>query len=538
MRSGLLILIDVKLCCAVFMLLLVSSCAQIVNPTGGPKDVTPAKVLAAFPPDQTTRFNEKKIILEFDEFIQLSNPAQQIVISPPLNEKPEFELKGKKLNILFREPLKSNTTYTINFGNAITDVHEGNITAGLTYAFSTGDYIDSFRISGNCRNAFNLSAEKDLLVGLYNNQRFTDSTIFTSKPDYFSVTDANGAFLLQNLPDSSYHIFVFKDENKNLKYDKSEVIGFDTLVYRVSDTSIRFIQLPYFTPDAFKHNQLVDTLTRYSGRATFVLYKPGNVKISHASAAKSYTITKTGKNNLDTIYCYTSDSALPASYKIEMPDTSFLVNLRKATGKPFYPFSADISRKIELGDTLWVNFSLPVSTTDTSLITLKEDTIPVKYKYGFSHEFNRFYIVYNWKPAVRYQVEIRDSAITDIYQRYNTKQVYTWTMKTLKDYAVLVLNIKNVPRYQQYLFQLWNETESDLFKEFIITADETLTFENLLPNKLKLKVIHDKNKNRRWDNGSLIDYKLPERVYYIKDLIVLRAYWDSEQVIDMAELLK
>lgn len=523
--------------CAVFMLV-VGGCAQIVNPTGGEKDVRAAVVLSTTPNNQSVRFSEKQITFVFDEFIQLTNPAQQIVFSPPLNEKPEYELQGKKLHLVLREQLRPNTTYSINFGNAITDVHEGNITSGFTYAFSTGEYIDSFRLQGICRQAFNLSTEKELLVGLYNQSRFTDSTLFTSKPDYFGITDASGNFSIQNLPDSVFHVFVFKDENKNLKYDRTELIGFDTVLYRVSDTAIKSLRLRYFTPDKFIPNQLVDTFTRYAGRASFVVYKHTGFHVKHALTDAGLTVFKPGKNDLDTFFVYTADTSLQALYTITTADTSYRISLKKTSAKPLYPLMAEWPRTVELGDTIWVRFSVPVVKADTARIVLKRDSVPVSFTYGFSAEKNMFYLVHIWNPETRYSLVVNDSAFTDMYGRYSTKTENTFTIKSIKDYAVLVLTVKHIPPDRAFIIQLWNDSETELLESYSVHTDITITHENIVPTKLKIKIIDDLNKNGKWDNGVLNTMYLPEFVYYIKEPVVLRAYWDSEQIIDMSDVLK
>jgi hypothetical protein len=121
---------------------LVCGCAQIVAPTGGQKDTRPPSVIKEVPENARAGFNANKIVIGFDEYIQLLSPEEQIVISPPLEEKPEYEISGKSLIIRFRSAPRANTTYTINFGNAIADNHEGNVLGDYRYVFSTGNSIE------------------------------------------------------------------------------------------------------------------------------------------------------------------------------------------------------------------------------------------------------------------------------------------------------------------------------------------------------------------------------------------------------------
>ena len=127
---------------------LAQRCANAVAPTGGPQDTTPPKVVEALPENQSINFTGKKIEITFDEYITLENANQNVMISPPLSEKPDIKLKNKTVVIKFKEDLAPNTTYTINFGSSIKDLHEGNLFTDYVYSFSTGDHIDTLRIAG------------------------------------------------------------------------------------------------------------------------------------------------------------------------------------------------------------------------------------------------------------------------------------------------------------------------------------------------------------------------------------------------------
>ena len=133
--------------------LLLSACANVVAPTGGAKDVTPPKVTEAVPANQGTGFNGRKIELTFDEYVTLNNANQNVIISPLLKEKPDIKLSGKTVVVKFKEDLRPNTTYTIDFGAAIKDLHEGNQLKDYVYSFSTGDHIDTLTLAGKVLNA-------------------------------------------------------------------------------------------------------------------------------------------------------------------------------------------------------------------------------------------------------------------------------------------------------------------------------------------------------------------------------------------------
>ena len=211
---------------------LAQRCANAVAPTGGPKDTTPPMVKTAVPENNSTNFNGKKIELTFDEYVTLENASQNVLISPPLATKPDIKLKNKTVVIKFKEPLAENTTYTIHFGSAIKDLREGNQFKEYVYCFSTGDYIDTLRVSGQVLNAEDKKPVEDIYVSLYAEREGLDTLPTTTIPDYITKTDKEGKFNLTGLADKRYFVFALNDANANLYFDQpNEAIAFlDTLV--------------------------------------------------------------------------------------------------------------------------------------------------------------------------------------------------------------------------------------------------------------------------------------------------------------------
>jgi len=176
-------------------ILMLTHCAQPVAPGGGPKDEQPPKVVKYEPDDFSTRFSSDKFSMTFDEFVQLDNINQKVLISPPMDKMPDFKLKGKSLVVKFNEALKENTTYTIFFGDAIVDITEKNPLKENTYIFSTGDKVDSMSMSGTVIQAVDLKPAEDVFVMLYKTNIDTipvDSLPLVAKPFYLSKTDKNG----------------------------------------------------------------------------------------------------------------------------------------------------------------------------------------------------------------------------------------------------------------------------------------------------------------------------------------------------------
>ena len=202
------------------------SCAQQGSPSGGPRDLDPPVPIETNPPNYSTRFEAKKIYITFDEYIVLDNVNQQLIVSPPMEEKPEVKLKKKTLIIEFEETLKTNTTYTFNFGDAIKDLHEGNKLQNYEYVFSTGDVLDSLSVRGILKYAENLDPPNEpLSIMLYSDLR--DSVPLTDIPLYIGRSNDSGVFCVNNLRPDIYKVFALKDANNNFLFDlPTEEIAF------------------------------------------------------------------------------------------------------------------------------------------------------------------------------------------------------------------------------------------------------------------------------------------------------------------------
>lgn len=225
-----------------FILLLVMiaySCANIGTPDGGPYDEEPPKFVGSMPELRASNSKNKKIELEFDEFIKLDKPSEKVVISPPQLEQPEVKVVGKKVVVELLDTLKEATTYTIDFSDAIVDNNEGNPMGNFSFSFSTGEVIDTMEVSGTVLEASNLEPIKGIQVGLHKD--LADSAFATKPFDRVSRTDSRGHFSIRGVAPGKYRIYALKDGNQNYFYDsKSEMIAFsDSIIIPSSIASTR-----------------------------------------------------------------------------------------------------------------------------------------------------------------------------------------------------------------------------------------------------------------------------------------------------------
>lgn len=215
------------------------ACASTGMPDGGPYDETPPKFIRATPEPNATNNKRKKVSIEFDEFIKLDKASEKVIVSPPQNEAPEVKVSGKRVLVEFFDSLKANTTYTIDFGDAIVDNNEDNPLGNFAYSFSTGESIDTLEISGTVLNAADLEPVKGIQVGIHKN---LNDTAFSKLPfDRISRTDSRGHFNVKGIAPGTYHVYALMDGNQNYRFDsKTEAIAFlDSLVVPSMEGAVR-----------------------------------------------------------------------------------------------------------------------------------------------------------------------------------------------------------------------------------------------------------------------------------------------------------
>lgn len=215
------------------------ACASTGNPDGGPYDEDPPKFVRATPAPNTKNNTRKKVSIEFDEFIKLEKASEKVIISPPQQEAPEVKTSGKRVLVNFYDSLRPNTTYTIDFGDAIVDNNEGNPLGNFAYAFATGDTIDTLQVSGTILNAADLEPIKGIQVGLHKN--LNDTAFITQPFDRISRTDSRGNFTIRGIAPGKYRIYALMDGNQNYLFDsKTEAIAFtDSLIIPTSAGAVR-----------------------------------------------------------------------------------------------------------------------------------------------------------------------------------------------------------------------------------------------------------------------------------------------------------
>lgn len=285
----------------VFLLLV--SCAKMGQPDGGWFDETPPKVIGASPADGAVNVNQKKINIYFDEFIKLDNPSEKVVVSPPQLEQPEIKGAGRRIQISLVDSLKANTTYTIDFSDAISDNNERNPMGNYTYSFSTGAAIDTMEVSGHVLESENLEPVKGILVGLYADH--ADSAFRTKPMLRVSRTDSRGRFVIKGVAPGSYRIYALQDQDGDYKFSqKSEKIAFS-----------HDIIVPSCKPDVRQDTTWVDSLHIKSiDQVDYIHFLPDNIVLrafTEPLTDRFFLKAERQKANSFTLFFSYGDSILP-----------------------------------------------------------------------------------------------------------------------------------------------------------------------------------------------------------------------------------
>ena len=361
---------------------LAQRCANAVAPTGGPKDSTPPIVVQAMPENHSVNFIGKKIEITFDEYITLENANQNVMISPPMTEKPDIKLKNKTVVIKFKEPLAANTTYSISFGSAIKDLHEGNLFKDYIYSFSTGDHIDTLAIAGKVLNAEDKKPVEDVYVSLYASDRENlDSLPLTTAPNYITKTDKEGHFRLAGLANKKYLVFAIKDVNSNLFFDlpNEEVAFLDTLVQAsclqmplppVMDSTAMdslAIQMDTLALDTLAN--LSDTIPKKTKSTTMYDQNALNLTLYMFTEVDSTQVLLEKKlieeGLLRFVFRHPAKDAVAMTPEI-LPDTFNLVTKRSAESDTiWWYFTPNVK------DSLWVHIKHDTLINDSSRYSLK-----------------------------------------------------------------------------------------------------------------------------------------------------------------------
>lgn len=579
-----------------------SSCANTRGaPTGGPKDTIPPVVLNMEPDSNAINFPvvKGKITITFDEYVQLKDPSKNIILSPPQKKRPKTSIKGKSIVVTFEEPLDSNTTYSLNFGNAIVDNNESNPLPFFTYTFSTGTTIDTMMLSGNVYDYATLLPVEGATVSLYHNAK--DSSVFNDLPAAVTKTDKWGYFVVRNIKNVPYRVYTIKDENNNNKYDPGlELVGFlDSLytpnvimekgmpqlgIYDMKDTLACMsrpseIELVMFPEKTTK--QYIRDYKRVSERGSYIKFGAPNVQIDSFSikGIKSSRVLQQLNATKDSLCFWIKDGSMiddtlfmgikylksdslnnlvPTAENLKFILPKALRNKDKSNDR-----SKQDNKEKKRKDLLELSLKATPETLDQDgfvlefpepLLVAKQDSLrftmidPKQQKFNAPYTFTRDtadlkrYIlmpVDEFKKGNEYELFIPQFAFKDIYGNTNDSTKLKVSLPNDEKLSSIAMQLTNVDT--KYIIELVNDTRDKIFRRYTVTKDSTLLFPYLKEGDYSIRITQDLNANGRLDIGDVLAGKLPEKVRLYRlpggeAIIKVGERMDIEQSVDLKEL--
>ena len=523
-----------------FAVLFFSGCAIKVAPTGGPKDVTAPKLKKTTPANLGTNFTDKKIELEFDEFVQLNDVENQLIISPMIYPKPQIKTIKKSVLIVLPDSLHPNTTYTINFGKAIADVHEKNIFENYQYVFSTGNVLDSLTCKGTVLDAATVQPLKGLTVMLYRDSNGVerDSSVFKKRPEYFTKTDESGNFIIKNIAAGSYSIFALEDKNNNYICDdvKEETVAFSSKKMTIPQSAPIIL---YASKQESSTLKLLKAL-KVDRLKALIIYSNSvkQLAIQDLITHQPYSGKTEWTNNHDSLFIFLTDTlkdslnvslidGLTLKDTVAMQMSSF--NTSKVSAMPKLKFSV-VQSPFYSGPT--ANFILeadrPISSVGENF-TLTMDSLlqkNVNLKID-SANARRILLSAKWKEGSTYKLVIPAGTIKDLYKLSNDTLKFNITIPTPENTGILTVKVDHLKKGINYILQLTDDKFATV-RQQLITEDGIFTFNYLQPNMYRIRLIEDKNKNGKWDGPSYGNSQQPEAVSINAAALQVRANWELE----------
>lgn len=448
----------------------VTGCANMIPPTGGPKDSLPPVLVSAEPDENVLHFNGNKIVLTFDEYIDLKNVRQNLIVSPVPKNQPNVEFKLKTMTIRIKDSLQPNTTYAFNFGRAVMDNHEGNVLKNFTYVFSTGSYIDSLRLTGRVTMASTGKPDSTLIVLLHD--KLDDSAVVKEKPRYIARLDSSGNYKFDYLKPGTYALYALKDESGFHTYSsKAQIFAFaDSPVVLTSNKT---------APQLYAY---ADTSGEKKARKPLLNAPPPKPKKEDRDKPKRLSVSGNIPNGL-----------------------------------------------LDLHDQFEFRFAVPIKYFDSSKVRFTVDS----FKNISTHHFvedslhTRVTLYYPWAADTKYQLILeKDFAEDTLGEKLLKTDTISFATKKESDYGTLLLRFRNLDLSRHPILLFYQNDK--LIKSYVFGKSLRYTNKLFDPGDYDLRILYDDNQNGVWDPGNFFEHRQPEKVQPIGRKVNVKSNWDNE----------
>ena len=509
------------------LLSLLASCAAPKSPTGGPPDELPPVIIAEeSTPNQQTNFKEDEIIITFDEWFTIKDVATQLVISPLMPEQPEIKQKGKSIIITLPDSLLEETTYTLNFGSSIADLNEGNVLENYAFVFSTGDVLDSIKMSGTIINATTLTPAEGVWVMLY--PVGEDSAVYKRKPEYVAKTNKDGKWAMSNIRSDSFSVVALKDDNLNFLYDQdTELFGWiDYTVYTLNP----IVVLPEIKVFPKERQPIIrEVIHTVPGWIKVIVDGPEPKQTPRFNPEVENAIKVWDG---DTLHVWYSAVKNYSGDVILLADTT-RIRIAPGASPMGWPLRVTaLTGRLHPLATAKFSATVPLETVDTTRITLAHDSLGMISYTLQTDSISKKTISVDaaWKPLSRYTLTFLPGAIKDVWGRMNDTIRHSIVVNAVDQFGDFTIMVDGLDSTKNYVVLI--KTGELVSARFTIDqqASALLKKSGMAPGKYTIEVIEDLNGNGIWDSGDYHARRQPE----VKKLFTpdpLRAGWELETKI-------
>jgi hypothetical protein len=537
-------IISCLVCVAVFTY----RCAQVLPLSGGAKDTRAPKLISVVPANKSTNVPNRgtQIVFKFDEMIAAPTASQKLIINPLTEEMPDITVRGKTLIVEFTKPLQQNTTYLLQFENSVVDIHENN-PIDLTYMFSTGPSIDSSYITGKVIYTLSQKPATDVSIMLYKN--LSDTAPLRTKPNYMTKVDKEGNYFLTAVKPGKYQAIALLDKSKNMTYDGGEAIGFLAAPVSIHNDTVNFSMSVAKADNIFVKKKiqsfwglnrfvLNDTLSNVYAIPSKHIYSDNISFDSRNDTLEVYyknlhdvnleLLLKKDKSTFDTV-----NLTIPSKTKIDSAIAKGLSKMSVRTEKGIYGAKYD---------DVVLNFSFPVKSITEEKCLLIMDTTKVKPVLTSENKNEEKTLVTTYLPQYKkrlmnnlvpqstYTLMFLPQSVETFWGTFN-KDTLKAVFKTFPADEIGNLQVKLVlsDSIKGYVLQLL-KTNGAIANEYagVNKKEIAVNFYNLLPGEYSLRLIEDRDENKKFSPSDFFKHVQAEPVWYYKKPLKVLAGWDIE----------
>ncbi|MEJ7740931.1 MAG: Ig-like domain-containing protein [Chitinophagaceae bacterium] len=464
-------IIYTALICILSVIILISGngCANIIPPTGGPRDSLPPILLRVTPEDSTLNFKDNRINFYFDEYVDVQNTQENLIVSPNPKVVPVVEYKLRTVTVRIKDTLEPNTTYSINFGNAIRDINEGNILKDFTYVFSTGNTLDNNQLAGSILIAETGKVDSTMVVLLHRST--DDSAVIKERPRYVAKLDGSGNFNFRNLPAGSFQLYALKDEGGTRRYISGSQL-------------FAFADKPVIVNDSTR------PVTLYA-YAEFI--EPPRRTATVTASVKE-------KNNQD-------------------KRLTFQTSLDNGQQELLSPFELQFVNPLKSFDSSAVSFT-DITYTPLSNYSLSMDSLNKKVS-----------LTYAWQPDSTYRVILDKNVAEDSTGRKLIRiDTISFKVKKISDYGSLRLRFPTLDLNRKPVLQMVQGDKVVFSYPFTTKEFYNKLFK---PGDYEVRILYDENQNGKWDAGEFFkEHRQPEKAQAIDRKVMVKNNWDNDVTIE------